>query len=78
MSLDSIAYCLRRGESTVEGKERLVQGTIDYIRAHQAEVDAYLEEGERLWEQLCRKNPLPPSLEEKIRRYRLEKGLKSA
>ena len=88
VSLDSIACCLRRGESTVEeiidafgaleGEERLVQGAIDYIHAHQADVDAYLEEGERRYEELRKQNPPPASVMEKIRKYKAERGLRSA
>jgi hypothetical protein len=88
VSLDSIAYCLRRGETTVEeiiaafgaleGEERLVQGAIDYIHAHQSALDAYLEEGERLFEELRRQNPPPASVLEKIRKYQAERNLKSA
>ena len=87
VSLDSIACELREGRtlteiiedfSALEGEERLVQDVIDYIRAHQAAVDAYLEAGKRRFEELARQNPLPPALAEKIRRARQEKGLKSA
>jgi uncharacterized protein (DUF433 family) len=87
ISLDTIAYCLRRGESVpqiienfpaLEGEEQLVQGVIDYVHTHQSAVDEYLAEGERRYVELCRQNPLPPSLAEKIRKARMEKGLKSA
>jgi uncharacterized protein (DUF433 family) len=87
VSLDSIAYEVREGRTltdiiedycALEGEERLVQGAIDYIRAHQAAVDAYLLREEQRYAELCRQNPLPPGLAERIRKYRIEKGLKSA
>jgi uncharacterized protein (DUF433 family) len=87
VSLDSIAYELREGRtlaeiiedySALEGEEGLVQGAIDYIRAHQAAVDAYLVQEEERYEELRRQNPPPASVLEKIRKYRAERGLKSA
>jgi uncharacterized protein (DUF433 family) len=87
VSLDSIACELREGRTlseiiedfpALEGEERLVQGAIDYVHAHQAAVDAYLEQGERLFEELRRQNPPPASVLEKIRKYRAERDLKSA
>jgi uncharacterized protein (DUF433 family) len=86
VSLDTIAGCLLRKGYTVDdildgfpSLERAeVERVIGYIRANQAAVDAYVEEGERRFAELARQNPLPPAVAEKIRKARIEKGLKSA
>jgi hypothetical protein len=84
-TLDSIAYALKRGENldqilesfpALVGREELVKGAIAFVEAHQAEVDAYLERQFKAWEEAAKQNP--PEFVEKIRRYRMEKGLKSA
>jgi uncharacterized protein (DUF433 family) len=87
MSLDTIAYELREGQTLSEileaypaflGEERTVQGAIDYIHANQAAVDAYLVEEEQRHAETCRQNPLPPGLAERIPNYKMDNGLKSA
>jgi uncharacterized protein (DUF433 family) len=87
MSLDTIAYELRDGHTlseimeaypAFEGEERIVQGAIDYIRAHQAALDAYLIREEQRYEELRRQNSLPPRLAERIRKYKMAKKLRSA
>jgi hypothetical protein len=55
-----------------------VQGAIDFIHANQAPVDAYLVEEEQRHAETCRQNPLPPGLAERIRKHKMENGLKSA
>ncbi|SPF40394.1 conserved hypothetical protein [Candidatus Sulfopaludibacter sp. SbA4] len=86
ISLDSVAYALKRGETVeeiladfpvIENRQRL-EGAIAFIKAHPVEVDAYLAEKAERWEELRKQNPPPPELLERIRRYRESKGLKSA
>jgi uncharacterized protein (DUF433 family) len=85
ISLDTIAYCLRHGDTVddiLEGFPSLerheVERVIAYIRMHQAAVDAYLKREEQRYEELRKQNPPPASVLEKIRKYREERGLKSA
>lgn len=84
ISLDSIAYGVRRGQTAEEilddfpvldSREEL-DGAIAFVKAHPREIDAYLAEAARLWEEAEKLNP--PEFVERIRRYREDKGLKSA
>lgn len=86
ISLDSIAYGVRRGQSAEEilddfpvldSREEL-DGAIAYIKAHSKEVDLYLAQEAQRWEELEKLNS--PELIERIRKYREreDKGLKSA
>lgn len=86
ISLDSVAYALKRGDGVeeiledfpvIENRERL-EGAIAFIKAHPLEVEAYLEDGVKRYEELQKQNPLLPEVVERIRRYRESKGLKSA
>jgi uncharacterized protein (DUF433 family) len=84
ISLDSIAYALPRGETVdqimadfpaLHSREE-VEGAIAFVQAHPAEIEAYLAEGARGWEEARKLNP--PDLVEKVRRYRRGRDLKSA
>lgn len=84
ISLDSIAYSVRRGEDideilanfpALESGDK-VEAVVAMIRAYPREVNAYLAESERLWEEGPKQNP--PSLVEKLRKYRKERDLRSA
>jgi len=85
ISLDTVAYALRRGESPDKifrdfpalGSRAILEGAIAYIRANQAAVDAYLEREEEYYGELRRRNPPPPALLEKIRQYREERNIKA-
>jgi len=86
ISLDSVAYALKRGQTVeeiledfpvIENRQRL-EGAIAFIKAHPVEVDAYLAEKAERWEEQRKQNPLLPEVAERIRRYRESKGLKSA
>ena len=86
ISLDSVAYALKRGETVeeiladfpvIENRQRL-EGAIAFIQAHPVEVEAYLAEQAERYEELRKQNPPPPELIERVRRYRESKGLKSA
>jgi uncharacterized protein (DUF433 family) len=86
ISLDSVAYALKRGETVeeilenfpvIENRQRL-EGAIAFILAHPVEVDAYLAQQAEKYEELRRQNPPPPEILERIRKYRESQGLKSA
>ena len=53
-----------------------VEGAIAFIHAHPQEVEAYLAEQARRWEEMRKLNP--PDFVERVEKYRREKGLKSA
>ena len=84
VSLESVAYAVRRGADIKEiladfpaitSRDNLA-GLIQFVRDHPLEIDAYLAESAREWEESRALNP--PELVEKARRYRQSKGLKSA
>jgi len=84
ISLDSIAYALRRGETVEEiladfpvlESREMLEGAIAFIQAHPREVDAYLEEHDKRWEEASKLNP--PDFVERARKYRKERDPKSA
>ncbi len=80
ISLDSIVYAFRRGESPetiCQNFELLrledVYGAIAYYLANQADIDAYLvRQGEKWAEGKRNSEPLPESLRERLARAREE------
>ena len=84
ISLDSIAYAIRRGETVEElaadfpalCSRHKLEGAIAFIEAHAIAVDAYLAEKAERWERARKLNP--PELLEKVRQRREDRGLKSA
>jgi uncharacterized protein (DUF433 family) len=84
ISLDSIAYAVRRGETmdeiltdfpAIESRQKL-ERAIAFIEAHPKEIESYLAQNAQRWEEARKLNP--PDLVEKAQKYRAEKGLKSA
>ena len=84
ISLDSIAYALRRGESiediladfpALQSRQKL-EGAIAFIQGHPREIDDYLADSAQRSEDARKLNP--PDLVEKARKYRKERDLKSA
>jgi uncharacterized protein (DUF433 family) len=84
ISLDSIAYAVRRGETAediladfpaLQSRQKL-EGVIAFVQSHSREVGAYLAEQFRRWDRAREANP--PDLVEKARRYRKERDLKPA
>jgi len=82
ISLESVAYALRRGETVPEiladfpaitSREKL-EAAVAFVQSHPREVDAYLEESARRWDEARKQNPT--ALTEKVRMYR--QRLKSA
>jgi len=80
ISLDSIVYAFRRGESPetiCQNFELLeleqVYGAIAYYLAHKIEIDRYLTGQNRKWiEGKTKSQPLPSSLHERLARAREE------
>jgi len=84
ISLESIACALNRNEPAeeifadfpaLESRQKL-EGAIAFIKAHSREVEAYLTEGTRAWEEARKLNP--PDLVEKARGIRARRNPKSA
>ncbi len=80
VSLDSIVYEFREGaapESIQQNFPALtleqIYGAIAFYLGHKSEVDAYLIEGEKLWDEQRRNQaPLPADLKQRIDRARRE------
>jgi uncharacterized protein (DUF433 family) len=77
ISLDSIIYAFRRGESPetiCQNCELLeleeVYGAIAYYLANQAGIDAYLRQGQKWTEGKHNAEPLPAGLRERLMRAR--------
>ena len=74
ISLDSVVYEFRRGASPESilrgfpliGSLERVYGAITYYLVHKDEVDAYLVEQQKLWEQMRAQQSLPPGLRERL------------
>jgi uncharacterized protein (DUF433 family) len=84
ISLDSVACAVGRGETLEEiladfpaiESRQMLERAIAFIKAHPSEIEIYLAEKARMWEQARKLNP--PHLVEKARRYRRKKDLRSA
>lgn len=84
ISLDSILYAFRRGESPetilehfpAVGSLAKVYGAIAFALDHPQEIEEYLKEQERHWEEARQANP--PALVEKARRARQERTIRSS
>lgn len=79
VSLDSVVYAWRRGESPETIRENFpslnleqVYGAITFYLGNKPAVDKYLAEIEREWDRFAREHPLPTDLAEKLRRAREE------
>jgi uncharacterized protein (DUF433 family) len=78
VSLESIIYPFVDGaspETIVEEFPTLsleqVYGAITFYLANRAEIDAYLTETEKLWEEVRKsQSPIPPALRERLERAR--------
>ena len=79
VSLDSIVYAFRRGDSPESIRQSFpslsleqIYGAITYYLANKNLVDVYLVETDKRWEEFAREHPLPPPLREKLQRARQE------
>src|SRR5258708_233243 len=80
ISLDSVAYAVRRGETTdeilaefpaIESRQKL-ERAIAFIRAHPKEIESYLAQNAQRWEEARKLNP--PDLVERTRKHRAERA----
>src|SRR5262249_29463828 len=86
IGLDLVVYDFREGRSPEEiiqsypsiGSLAKLYGAITFVLEHPKEIDAYLAEQERAFEEFKASHPLPPEMLEPFIRARKEKGLKSA
>jgi len=79
VSLDSIVYSYRRGESAESIRQSFpslslvqVYGAITFYLSKQRAVDAYLTEAGKEWDEFAQKHPLPEELRQKLERARQE------
>jgi uncharacterized protein (DUF433 family) len=79
VSLDSIVYAYRRGESAESIRQNFpslslvqVYGAITFYLSNQRTVDAYLTEAEKDWDEFAREHPLPEELRQKLEGARQE------
>lgn len=83
VSLDSVVYAFRRGEAPETilehfpaiGSLAKVYGAIAFALDHPQQIEEYLAGQERTWAKACEENP--PNIEEKVRRARQERTLRS-
>jgi uncharacterized protein (DUF433 family) len=76
IGLDVVAYDFRRGRSAEAifeaypsiGSLAKVYGAITFILEHPADVEAYLEDQERLFEEIKTQHPLPADLAKRFER----------
>jgi len=80
IGLDVVIYEFRDGRSAEDifdafpsiGSLAKVYGVITFILEHAAEIEAYLKEQDRRYEELQRRYPLPPELIERFERAKKE------
>jgi uncharacterized protein (DUF433 family) len=76
IGLDVVVYDFRRGRSAESifesypfiGSLEKVYGVITFISEHPAEVDAYLKDQDRIFEQIKAENPMPADMIERFER----------
>jgi len=86
IGLDVVAYDFRRGRSAEAifeaypsiGSLTEVYGAITFILEHPAEVDAYLKDQERIFEEIKPRYPMPADMIERFGRVKNEKSAKLA
>jgi uncharacterized protein (DUF433 family) len=82
IGLDVVAYDFRRGRSAEAvfeaypsvGSLVKVYGAITFILEHPAEVDAYLRDQERIFEEIQTQHPMPAELVERFERAQERKA----
>ena len=86
IGLDVIVYEFRNGQLPEDilrsypslGSLAKVYGVITFILEHPEEVEQYLQEQQRLWQELRDNYPIPPEMTERIRKAKEELSKKSA
>jgi len=82
IGLDVVTYDFRRGRSPEAifeaypsiGSLAKVYGAITFILAHPAEIDAYLKDQGRIFEEIKARHPIPPEMMERFERPRERKA----
>jgi uncharacterized protein (DUF433 family) len=84
IGLDVVAYDFRRGRSAEAifeaypsiGSLAKVYGAITFILEHRADVDAYLKDQERIFEEIKAQHPMPADMIERFERVKNERSAK--
>ena len=84
IGLDVVAYDFRRGRSAEAifeaypsiGSLAKVYGAITFILEHPVEVDAYLKDQERVFEEIKTQHPMPTDMIERFERVKNERSAK--
>jgi uncharacterized protein (DUF433 family) len=86
IGLDVVFYALRRGYSPDKifesfpsiGSLAKVHGTISFIGEHPVEVEAYLKDQDRIFEEFKAQHPMPADMIERFERMKKEISAKLA
>ena len=86
IGLDTVIYDFREGRSADAifeaypslGSLAKVYGAITFILEHPKEIEAYLEDQDRRYEEFKTQHPLTPEMLERFERAKNEKALKQA
>ncbi|HYW45500.1 MAG TPA: hypothetical protein VE959_21740 [Bryobacteraceae bacterium] len=86
IGLDVVAYDFRNGRSAEAifdaypsiGSLAKVYGTITFILEHPKEIEAYLAEQDRRYEEIKTRHPLTPDMIERFERAKSERSVKPA
>ena len=86
IGLDVLFYALRRGGSAEGlfesypsiGSLARVRGVITFISEHPAEVEAYLKDQDRIFEEIKAEYPMPAEMIERLERMKKEMSAKLA
>jgi uncharacterized protein (DUF433 family) len=86
IGLDVVAHDFRNGKSAESiyeaypslGSLAKVYGAITFLLEHPAEVDAYLEDQDRRYEEIQARYPLTPDMTERFERAKSERSVKQA
>jgi uncharacterized protein (DUF433 family) len=86
IGLDVVTYDFRRGRSAeaifeaypLIGSLAKVYGSVTFILEHPAEVDAYLKDQERIFEEIKAQYPMPADMIERFERVKHERSAKQA
>ena len=86
IGLDVVVYDFRDGRSAEAifeaypsvGSLAKVYGAITFILEHPKEIEAYLSDQDRLYEEFKARNPLTPEMIERFERAKSEKSVKPA
>jgi uncharacterized protein (DUF433 family) len=86
IGLDVVAHAFRRGRTAEDifrsypsiGSLAKIYGVLTFILEHQHEIDAYLQEEDRYYQEFQASHPLPQEMLEPFERARNEKAPKIA